>query len=182
MVNKITPSIQERLLKDAIVRDRTTARRYHILNILWNERYLTRENLVIRVERILGKNCFGDSAWQDVFYRDMRIVREAFKAAGYQLKYSRRKNQRGYYLEGEPVISENLSAIIRNSIAEVDQNQIGISRQLSAAERFQQGISISNAALNAVAYRIQHRNPKIGIREAKEEALSGNYSHETSSS
>jgi hypothetical protein len=87
-------SIFSTLLKDAILedaprRDITTARRIALLEILWNERYLTRAQLIARVELRLGKNCFGISAWEDTLYRDMRIVKQAFEAAGYRLLYSR---------------------------------------------------------------------------------------------
>jgi hypothetical protein len=50
------------ILQDAIQRDLTTARRAALLKILWKERYLTRAQLMARVEQRLGKNCFGVSA------------------------------------------------------------------------------------------------------------------------
>ena len=81
----------EVVLQDAIQRDITTARRAALLGILWNERRLTRAQLIARVEYKLGRNCFGISAWEDTFYRDMRLVKQAFQAAGYQLEYSRNK-------------------------------------------------------------------------------------------
>ena len=67
----ISPAALNVLLEDAITRDRTTARRAALLKILHQERYLTREQLIVRVEGILGVGCFGDSAWIDTFYRDM---------------------------------------------------------------------------------------------------------------
>jgi hypothetical protein len=82
---------KEIIFQDAIQRDITTTRRLALLEILWNERYLTRSQLIARVELRLGKNCFGVSAWEDIFYRDMSIVKQAFEAACYQLLYSRNK-------------------------------------------------------------------------------------------
>src|SRR5215217_7508914 len=93
--------MKDDILQDAIQRDITTARRATLLEILLNERYLTRSQLIARVELRLGKNCFGVSAWEDTFYRDMHFVKQAFKAAGYRLLYSRKKEQLGYYLEGQ---------------------------------------------------------------------------------
>lgn len=63
----------EVIFQDAIQRDITTARRTSLLQILWNERYLTRAQLIARVEYRLGRNCFGIAAWEDIFYRDMRV-------------------------------------------------------------------------------------------------------------
>ena len=45
----------ETLLQDAIDRDPVTARRAHLLKILLHERYLTRRQLIVRVEGLLGK-------------------------------------------------------------------------------------------------------------------------------
>ena len=71
------------------------------LEVLLHERYQTREQLVTRIEDSLGANCFGGRAWDDVFYRDMRVVKDTLCAAGYTLKYSRRAEHSGYYLAGE---------------------------------------------------------------------------------
>ena len=92
------------ILQDATQRDITTARRVGLLETLWNERYLTRSQLIARVELRLGKKCFGISAWEDTFYRDMRFVKQAFEAAGYRLLYSRNKKQAGYYLDEQPAL------------------------------------------------------------------------------
>src|SRR5215210_3558159 len=97
--------IKDAILYDAMQRDITTARRVALLEILWNERYLTRAQLIARVELRLGKNCFGISAWEDTFYRDMRFVKQALEAAGYHLLFSRNKQQPGYYLAGQPALS-----------------------------------------------------------------------------
>src|SRR5690349_21320648 len=89
--------MKDAILEDAIQRDVTTARRVALLEILWDERYLTRSQLIARVELRLGKNCFGISAWEDTFYRDMRFVKQAFDMTGYQLLYSRKQARPGYY-------------------------------------------------------------------------------------
>jgi len=87
MIKLTLPSVmREAILQDAIQRDITTARRIALLEILWNERYLTRVQLIARVELRLGKNCFGASAWEDTFYRDMRLVKQAFETAGHRLQ------------------------------------------------------------------------------------------------
>jgi len=168
--------MKDAILHDAIQRDITTARRVALLEILWNERFLMRAQLIARVELRLGKNCFGASAWEDTFYRDMWIVKQAFEAAGYRLLYSRNKQQPGYYLDGQPALSSEIKQELKTSAAEVDQRQIDIYRKLSFAERFYQGCSISDTARKVVAYRIRQENPKLSRVEANRMALQRAYS------
>ena len=177
MVKSTLPHLmRDAILHDAIQRDITTARRVALVEILWNERYLTRAQLIARVELRLGKNCFGISAWGDTFYRDIRIVKQAFEAAGYQLLYSRRNEQPGYYLDGQPALSFEIKQVLKGSASEVDQRQIDIYRKLSFAERFHQGCSISDTARKVVAYRIRRENPKLSLMEANRMAVHRAYS------
>ena len=166
---------KEIIFQDAIQRDITTARRSALLEILWHERYLTRAQLIARVELRLGRNCFGSSAWQDTFYRDMRIVKMAFQTAGFSLLYSRKKSQTGYYLEGQPAISPELKQLLDSSADEVDQHQIDIYQKLSVSDRFFQGCSISDTSRRVVAYRIRQENPKLSLAEANRLALQRAY-------
>ena len=177
MIKLALPAVmKEVILHDVIRRDNITARRVVLLEILWNERYLTRLQLIVRVELRLGKNCFGVSAWEDTFYRDMRFVKQAFETAGYPLLYSRKKKKPGYYLEGQPALRFEVQQVLKGSAAEVDQRQIDIYRKLSFAERFHQGCSISDTARQVVAYRIRQDNPKLSLREANRIALQRAYS------
>ena len=168
--------MKDAIIQDAIQRDITTARRAALLEILWNERYLTRSQLIARVELWLGKNCFGVSAWEDTFFRDMRIVKQALKVAGYRLLYSRNKQQPGYYLDGQAALSSEFKQVLKGSMVEVDQRQIDIYRKLSFAERFHQGCSISDTARKVVAYRIRQENPRLSVAEANRIALQRAYS------
>jgi len=168
--------MKDAILQDAIHRDITTARRIALLEILWNERYLTRAQLIARVELRLGKNCFGAYAWEDTFYRDMRLVKRAFEAAGHRLLYSRIKKQPGYYLDEQPTLLSEIQQILKTSAAEVDQRQIDIYHKLSSADRFRQGCSISDTARKVVAYRIRQEDPRISIAEANRMALQRAYS------
>jgi hypothetical protein len=167
--------IKEAFLGDAVQRDITTARRGALLEILRNERYLTRAHLITRVELQLGKNCLGISAWEDTFYQDMRFVKQAFEAAGYRLLYSRNKQQHGYYLEGQPALRSEIKQVLKGSAAEVHQRQIDIYRKLSFSERFHQECSISDTARQVVAYRIPQENPRLSLAEASRMALQRAY-------
>lgn len=165
----------EVILHDAIQRDITTARRTALLQILWNERYLTRAQLIARVEYRLGRNCFGTSAWEDTFYRDMRVVKQAFQAEGHLLEYNRSKERPGYYLHGQPALSPDFNQLVYASAVEADQRQIDIYQQLSPAARFRQGCVISDTARNVVTYRIRQENPKLTSQEANHIALQRAY-------
>ena len=167
----VSPAALNVLLEDAIKRDRTTARRSALLGILHQERYLTREQLIVRVEGRLGNDCFGDSAWEDTFYRDMQVVKRALRAAGHQLAYGRGLQRPGYYLRGEPPINTELSTILEGSLAEVDPAQVAVLKRLSFKQRFQQGCAISNLARQVVAYRIRQRNPHLSQSEALRMAI-----------
>jgi hypothetical protein len=174
--SSLSPNAREVIFQDAIHRDLATARRAALLNLLWNERFLTREQLIVRVEQKLGKNCFGKSAWEDNFYRDMRVVKRAFSAAGFHLAYSRSKQRSGYFLLDQPSLSPELAQLIKSSSSEVDQRQIDIYRKLPPAERFRQGCAISDTARNVVSYRIRQENPGISPAEANRLALQKAYS------
>ena len=105
----------------------------------------------------------------------MHVVKQAFKAAGYLLSYSRNKLQPGYYLPGQPALSPELRQILRSSASEVDQRQVDIYHQISAADRFHQGCSISDTARNVVAYRVRQENPNLSGEEANRVALQRAY-------
>lgn len=177
MTKLILPTlVKDVILHDAIQRDLTTSRRAALLEILWNEHYLTRSQLITRVELRLGRDCFGSSAWQDTFYRDMRVVKKALDVANCPLLYSRKKQQSGYYLHGQTALSAEFKHILKTSAAEVDQRQIDIYHNMSLADRFHQGCSISDTARNVVAYRIRQANPQLSLAEANRMAVQRAYS------
>jgi len=154
------------LLADAAARDRATARRTLLTEILWRERFLTRAGLVARVEAKLGRGCFGAAAWEDTFYRDMRAVREAFRAAGQPLAYSRRTDRPGYYLQGRPALHPDVARALQGAVDEVDPAQLAVLQRLSPAARFYQGSTASDIARRAVAHRLRARRPELDEQEA----------------
>jgi hypothetical protein len=106
----------------------------------------------------------------------MRFAKQGFGAAGYQLLYSRNRQQPGYYLAGQPALSSEIKQALMGSAGEVDQRQIDVYRKLSFAERFHQGCSISDTARKVVAYRIRQENPRLSVAEANRMALQRAYS------
>jgi len=172
--SQLPTQIQTSLLDDAIQRDRTTARRASLLKILSQERNLTRAQLIARLEGELGSGCFGDSAWKDTFYRDMRAVKRAFRAAGQLMVYRRNHQRPGYELLDRSPIGSELEKILTGSVAEVDRAQLTTLHRLSIADRFRLGCSISDAARGAVAHRILTLHPHLDLTEANRIALSRN--------
>lgn len=153
---------QRALLEDAAQRDLVTARRKLLVEFLSRERYLTRSGLMDRVEMVLGKGCFGDASWEDVFYRDMRAVKTSFKAAGFDLAYSRNNERSGYYLKGEGALGQRVTRQIQGAVAEVDSKQVAVTRNLTPAERAQQGLSITNLAHQVTTFRKTQRERDYG--------------------
>ena len=153
---------QQALLEDAAQRDLVTARRKLLVEFLSRERYLTRSGLMDRVEMVLGRGCFGDASWEDIFYRDMRAVKNSFKAAGFEMAYSRNNERSGYYLKGEGVLGHRVDRQIQGAVAGVDPKQVAVTRKLTPAERAQQGLSITNLAHQVTSFRKVQREKSHG--------------------
>jgi hypothetical protein len=172
-ITGIPPRSAAALLADFIARDGATARRTLLVKILLQERYLTRQQLIVRVEGVLGNGCFGASAWEDVFYRDMTVVKKALAAAGFRLGYSRSTAHPGYFFYGQPKVSVEFAELLRCSAAEVTPAQIAIFSRMSMADRFRLGCSATDTARNAVAYRIRQQHPSTSPQEAAAWAVLG---------
>jgi hypothetical protein len=144
MITQLPESTQRYLLRDAEKRDPVTARRSYLARTLLRERYLTRENLMFRVESLMGFASFGEKSWKDNFYRDMRVVKAAMKRAGLDLKYSRAGDRPGYYIAGESFLHPDVKKEIAGALDEIDQEQIEIYKRISPTQKFYQACSIIN--------------------------------------
>lgn len=142
------------------------ARRAALLRLVWQESYLTRQGLTWRVEDLLGRGCFGRSP-RRTFFRDMAVVRQALAEAGQRLVYCRGAKRRGYWIEGRPLLDERLQRLISGAVAEVDREQIVVSRSLTSAQRFQQGRSMTSLAEQVATYRLRQRRPQLAEEEAR---------------
>ena len=142
MLEEIPTKAQSFLLRDAEKRDRVTARRVYLTRALLRENYLSRETLIRRVEYLMGFKSFEEKSWEDTFYRDMRVVKQAFREAGFELRYCRKEDDKGYYLAGEPRLSKIVQKEISGAIAELDDVQMEIYKNMSPAQKFYQATSI----------------------------------------
>ncbi len=143
-------------LRRTAERDLPAARRAALLRLIWEESYLTRQGLITRVEALLGRDCFGASL-HSTFRRDIAAVRQALAKAGYRLAYSRRRDCKGYYIEGRPLLDEHLQRLIAGAVAEVDPRQIVIYRRLEPAQRVWQAAHLSDWLRKANERRLQRR-------------------------
>ena len=146
MLSRLPTDIQTVLFRDAEKRDPVTARRANLIRVLLRQRYLTREALIERVEFTMGFAAFGQKSFVDNFYRDMRVVKEALRRAGYELKYSRKKERSGYYLADEPALGEDVKKEIAGAVRELDDAQIEIYKRMTPAQKFYQSASIIDLA------------------------------------
>jgi len=144
MLTQLPERTPHYLLRDAEKRDPVTARRSHLVRFLLRERYLTRENLMLRVGSLMGYASFGNKSWKDNFYRDMRVAKAALKQAGFDLKYSRAGDHPGYYIAGEPPLHQDVKKEIAGALGEIDQEQIEIYKRIPPAQKFYQACFIIN--------------------------------------
>ena len=142
-----------KLENDAEQRVPVIARRMALARMLLRERYLTRETLMVRIETALGFPVFGRKSWRNNFFRDMQVVKAVLGKAGYEVKYSRKKGRQGYYFAGEPALHPDVQKEIAGALQELDDKQIEIYRQLSPAQKFHQGCSITNFAQQVARQR-----------------------------
>jgi len=143
-------------LRQTAPHDLPAARRAALLRLIWQEAYLTRPGLIVRIEAILGPGCFGASP-QAAFRRDLALVRRALAEAGYHLRYSRRPGQPGYYLEGQPPLAEHLQRLIAGAVAEVDPAQLAIYRRLKPSHRIAQLAHLSDWLWRVNQRRLEYR-------------------------
>jgi hypothetical protein len=141
-VYRLPLAFSQLLLQDAEQRDLVTARRSALVRLLLSENFLTRAQLIVRVEMRLGRDCFGVNARHDTFYRDMRFVKQAFSLTGSVLRYSRRKGQRGYYQPGRGRLDQDTAAAIRGALAELDGQQLTIFKGLTLVQKFAAAASV----------------------------------------
>jgi hypothetical protein len=153
-------------LRQMAERDLPAARQAALLRLVWQESYLTGEGLIARVEALLGRGCFGASP-HAAFHRDVAAVRRALAQAGHRLVYSSQPPRKGYYVEGRPLLYEGLQRLIAGAAAEVDPRQIAVSRHLTPAQQFQQGLSMTRLAEQVAAYRLRQRQPHLSEEQAR---------------
>ncbi|MBV7330575.1 hypothetical protein KFU94_20490 [Chloroflexi bacterium TSY] len=140
-------------------------RRELMLRVLWQEHYFTRQQLIARVESMLGYGYFGSDP--DATFRcDIAVVRASLAAEGYLLKYEQGDDERGYYIEGRPRMNPLLKKMITGAVAEIDPAQMAVTRRLTPAQQVQKALSMINVAEQAGVYRLCSRQPELGQIEA----------------
>jgi len=155
-------------LRDMAKHDLPKARQAALLRLIWQESHLTQAGLMARVEDLLRRGCFGPNPGA-AFQADIAVVRQVLADAGHQLQltWGDEPKQTTYYIKGRPLLDEQLQKLIAGAIAEVDQNQIAISRRLTPAQQFRQGISMTRLAEQVASYRLLQRQPHLSPKESR---------------
>ena len=103
----------------------------------------------------------------------MALVRQSLAQAGYHLRYSRRANRPGYYIEGRPLLDEPIRRLIAPSIAEVDQERVLKLRNLTPAQRVQHALALNKTTERVATYNLMLRYPDLNEEKAKRMVRAG---------
>jgi hypothetical protein len=144
--------------------DAARTRRKNLLRILYHERFLTRKGITWRLKGVLGDDCTRWDLSRITFFIDVLFVRRAFSVLGYQLSYRCDGERKGFYLRGEGELSPEIIRAIRGAVNKVDPRQVEITRNLTPAQRVQQGLSLTNLTHNVVRYRNEARTRETNER------------------
>lgn len=181
-----SPSIQrlplpvwQSFLFEAVQHHQTLQRRMTMLGILWNESGLSKPALLARVEALLGLGCFGQRSTL-AFARDIRFLRQVLEAAGYRLKYSRTRENLGYWIADRPALDTALEKKMSAAFAEVSPEQATIFARLTPAERVWQGATLSDQLRAQAVRRLRQDRPDLDEAEAQREVLRRMYQVERS--
>ncbi len=161
-------------LQETAARDFVTARRTVLLICLWQESYLTQSTLMTCVRYRLGIDCFG-AASALTFRRDMQAVKATLAASGFELKYSRRPDRPGYYIQGRPDLAPEIQQAIRGAAQEVDSRQIEAWGKLSVAKRVALATRLADDMLSMAVHRLMQARPELDRRAAQREVLQRYY-------
>ncbi len=140
-------------------------RRGLILRLIWFEPFLTEPGLTYRLHSLLGRDCLGASP-DATIGQDIDAVRDWLAAAGHTLCHSDDAAKPGYFVQGREQLGEHMRRMIAGAVAEVDPAQLRVLRTLSVAQRFRQGSSMIDAAVQAGASRIRQRQPQVNREES----------------
>jgi hypothetical protein len=163
-------SVLDAAIRAAMHRDRALARRMALVTQLWEESGLDRAGLVARVENQLGKGCFGRQLAL-TFRRDMQVVKTILARGGFNLTYSRRPDQSGYFVEGRPALSPERARAIEWAANEIDPHQIEQLAKLTPKARLKLANGLSAEVL-ALAVRAERRlHPDLALEAARKEVL-----------
>jgi hypothetical protein len=144
------------------------------LTLIWQENYQDQATLVTRVRYQLGLDCFGANSAL-TFRRDMQAVKAILADGGFELKYSRRPERRGYYIPGRPDLAPEIATAIQHAIEEVDTRQIEIWRHMTVAQRVRMATGMSDSLRSIAVHRLRQAHPALDRLSAQREVLQRYY-------
>ena len=157
-------------LEESCQRDPVTARRLTLLNLLLRESHQRQASLISRTEARLGRGCFGQAAAL-AFRRDMQAVKLILAAGGQTLRYGRKAESAGYYIEGRPELAPEITRAIHGAAQELDPHQIAVFAHLAPGQRLRLAVRLTADLLAIAVHRLQQERPELTRLAAQREVL-----------
>jgi len=161
-------------LDESFQRDPVTARRLTRLTLLWGENYQMQASLISRTEARLGQGCFGKASAL-AFRRDMQAVKLILAAGGQSLRYSRKAESPGYYIEGRPELAPEVMRPIHGAAQELDPRQIGVFARLAPSQRLRLAARLTDDLMTMAVRQLQQQRPELTRLQAQQEVLQRAY-------
>ncbi len=169
-VHHLPEAVIQSALDESFQRDPVTARRLTLLSLLWRESHQTQASLIPRTEARLGRSCFGKGAAL-VFRRDMQTVKTILAAGGQSLRYSRKVESVGYYVEGRPELAPEVTRAIHGAAEELDPRQIAVFARLAPSQRLRLATRLTDNLMTMAVRRLQRERPELTRLQAQQEVL-----------
>ena len=100
----------------------------------------------------------------------MQAVKLILAASGQSLRYSRKTQSGGYYIEGSPELAPQVTRAIHGD-AQLDPRQIAVFGRLTPSQRLRLAARLTADLLTIAVGRLQQERPKLTRLEAQREVL-----------
>ena len=101
----------------------------------------------------------------------MQAVKLILAASGQSLRYSRKTQSGGYYIEGSPELAPQVTRAIHGAAQELDPRQIAVFGRLTPSQRLRLAARLTADLLTIAVGRLQQERPKLTRLEAQREVL-----------
>src|SRR5258708_29235777 len=165
-LHHLPEAIIQSALDEAFQRDRVTARRLTLLNLIWRESHQMQATLIGRTEARLGRGCFGKASAL-AFRRDMQAIKLILAASGKSLRYSRKAEGAGYYIQGRPELAPEVTRAIHGAAEELDPRQIAAFARLAPGQRLRLAMRLTEDLTATAVRQLLRERPDLNRLEAR---------------
>lgn len=145
--------------------DAVGIRRSLIARMIWQVSYQRSPGLIENVAYLLGWRVWGENP-RTRLAEDIQYLRHVLHRAGHLLRYSRKRDNQGFYVQGRPALDQQLERRLEGALAEVDPAQTAILARMTSAERFTQAAAMIEFTQQAGALRLRQRQPHLSAEQA----------------